>query len=162
MDFVSDVGSRPASYRVNDSVQVFYDPENPTKASINSFGSLWVLPLIFSGLGTVFFSIGIVPFALTRRVRRRDEWLRTNGRHIQADFERVELNRNLRVNGESPYRIICQWLDPTTNKVHVFRSHNLWYDPEKYISAKTLDVIVDPNNLRRYVVDTAFLPKLAE
>jgi hypothetical protein len=162
IDFVSDTGSTPASFRVHDNVQVFYDPENPTKASINSFGSLWMLPLIFSGLGSVFFAIGVVPFAWTRRVRRRDDWLRSNGRHIQADFERVELNTSLRVNGASPYRIVCQWLDPATNRVHVFRSHNLWYDPHKYITAKTLDVIVDPNNLKRYVVDTQFLPKMVD
>ena len=85
-----------------------------------------------------------------------------NGRHVQANFERVELNTSLRVNGACPYRIVCQWLNPATNQVHVFKSHNLWFDPTDYISGKTLEVIIDPNSYKRYVVETSFLPKLAE
>jgi hypothetical protein len=74
----------------------------------------------------------------------------------------VELNRSIRVNGACPDRIVCQWLNPVTNTVYVFRSYNLWFDPAEYISRKTLDVLVDPSNYKRYLVDTSFLPKLAE
>ena len=44
--------------------------------------------------------------------------------------------------------------------MHVFNSANIWFNPSDYISAKTIEVLVDPNNPRRYAVETAFLPKL--
>ena len=160
--FVSSTGTSPASYREGESVQVLYDPDSPANASINGFVSLWLLPLIFGGIGIVFCSVGLVPFAWYRHVQRRDDWLRANGRRIQADFDRVEVNTSLRVNGQCPWRIVCQWLDPMSNQMHVYRSHNLWYDPARFITGKTMEVIVDPDNPKRYVVETSFLPKLAE
>jgi hypothetical protein len=160
--FVSSVGSSPPSYRTNEAVTVLYDPDDPDHASISSFVSLWLGAAIFLGLGVIFSSIGFIPMLVQRRTRARDEWLRAGGQHIQANFERVELNTSIRVNNSCPYRIVCQWLNPATNQVHVFKSHNIWFDPTEYISGKTMEVIVDPNNYKRYVVETSFLPKLAE
>lgn len=160
--FVSGVGTNPPSYRAGESVEVLYDPGDPANARIHSFGSLYVLPLVFGILGTVFSLVGGIPFAWTRHVQGRDDWLRANGRRIQADFERVEINGAVRVNGQCPWRIVCQWLNPMTNQVHVFRSHNLWYDPASFITGKTMEVILDPGNPKRYLVETSFLPKLAE
>ena len=162
LTFTSNMGSKPASYQVGDRVRVLYDPEKPADASIDSFESQWLLPTIFGSLGLIFCSVGIAPFAWQRHVRRRNEWLRANGRRIQADFDRVELNTSLRVNGSSPYRIVCQWRDPATNQVHVFHSRNIWYDPQKYIMGTTMEVIVDPDNFKRYMLETGYLPELAE
>ena len=158
----TDFGTRPPSYRAGERVQVLYDPGNPARFSINSFWSLWFVPILFGSMGVVFSSIGWIPFAWQRRVRRRDDWLRANGQRIFADFECVELNTGVRINGQCPWRIVCQWLDPASNQVHVYRSHNLWYDPARYITGKTMEVMVDPANPKRYVVETSFLPKLAE
>jgi hypothetical protein len=155
-------GTRPPSYRAGERVQVFYDPGNPAHFSINSFWSLWFVPILFGGMGVVFSSIGWIPFAWQRRVRRRDDWLRANGQRIFADFECIELNTRVRMNGQYPWRIVCQWLDPASNQVRVYRSQNLWYDPARYITGKTMEVMVDPANPKRYVVETSFLPKLAE
>ena len=102
------------------------------------------------------------PFALERRSRRKHEWLRSNGSSVQADLERVELNTSVQVNGTSPYRIVCQWLNPMTNQVHVFKSENLWFDPSKYVTGNSVQVLIDPDNPRRYWVETGFLPKIAE
>jgi hypothetical protein len=66
------------------------------------------------------------------------------------------------VNGRSPYHIISQSPDPASNTVRVFESENIWFDPSEYIKEETIDVLVDPNNPRKYVMDISFLPKLAE
>jgi hypothetical protein len=50
--------------------------------------------------------------------------------------------------------------DPASNQVYLFHSGNIWYDPTDYLP-KSLEVLVDPNNLHRYTVETSFLPKLA-
>jgi hypothetical protein len=160
--FVSNFGSSPPSYRVNEAVTVLYDPEDPNRASIQSFFSQWFAPILVGGLGLVFASAGLIPMLVMRRSAANDEWLRINGQRIQARFERVELNTSVEVNGSNPYRLVCQWHNPVTNQVHVFKSHNIWYDPAGYIGSATLDVLLDPNNYKRYLVETSFLPKVAQ
>jgi Protein of unknown function (DUF3592) len=51
--------SRPA-YRVGQHVVVVYDPRNPRKAIILSFGAVWLVPLILWGLGALFVLIGML------------------------------------------------------------------------------------------------------
>jgi hypothetical protein len=160
--FISRVGSSRPRYEAGEGVPVLYDPENPGDARIQSSLSLWFVSLVFGGLGALFGAIGFIPMRLLRRRDARDEWLRLHGHRIQAGFLRVELNTAIEVNGSSPYRIVCQWLDSSTNQVHVFKSRNIWFGPAAYITGKTLDVMVDPGNYRRYVVETSFLPKPAK
>ena len=71
----------------------------------------------------------------------------------------MDLDVTVQLNGTHPYHIVCQWLDPSRNQVHVFKSASIWFDPTPFIPGKTLEVLVDPGNPRRYVVHTAFLPK---
>ncbi len=160
MEFVGEVGSNPPAFRVSDRVRVFYDTANPAKASIDSIGQLWFPALLCGGLGAVLVAAGSGPFLWSRRMRRRDKWLRENGRHVEAVFDRVEYRTDYVVAGQSPYRIVCKAVDPFTNQVRVFYSHHIWYDPTQYVTAKTLDVIVDPGRPERYLVNTDFLPRL--
>ena len=53
INFVSDSGCNPAAYSVGESVSLLYDPQQPDKASINSFTSLWFIPI---GLGILGMS----------------------------------------------------------------------------------------------------------
>lgn len=162
MEFVSNTGSMPAAYRQNEAVTIVYDPEDPAHASINGFWSLWLGTVIATGLGIVFALVGIVSLAWMRRQRRMKEWLRANGQQIQTNFERVELDTSLTVNGSHPYRIISQWLNPRTNQIHVFKSESIWYDPAKYIGGGMIGVWIDPNDPKRYAMETGFLPQIAD
>jgi hypothetical protein len=162
MVFRSRTGSFPASHNIDDRVAVIYDPASPYEASVRGFWSLWVDVFVLSTLGFAFSAAGAGPFVWQAHVARRSEWLRMNGRHILANYAGVELNTSVRVNGACPYRIVCQWLNPATQQVHVFHSANLWFNPSEYIHEKTMDVLVDPDNYKRYVVETPFLPMLAE
>jgi hypothetical protein len=112
-------------------------------------------------MGLIFCSFGVVAAIWKALNARKNYWLKQNGRRIQAEFTGVELNTSVRVNGSSPYRLVCEWLDPATNKMHVFHSANIWFDPTNYVSGKTLDVLLDPENPHRYLVETSFLPELA-
>jgi Protein of unknown function (DUF3592) len=160
ISFITNSGSSPPAYRVNEPVTILYDPQQPYRAYIKSFSELWLLPTILCGLGMVFCSFGVVAVVWKGITASKNAWLEKNGRRIQAEFTGVELNRSLEVNGVNPYRIVCQWLDPASNQMHIFRSANIWFDPTDYIPRKTLEVLVDPKRPHRYLVETSFLPKV--
>ena len=84
------------------------------------------------------------------------------GNAIQTDFQGVERNTSLEVNGKNPWRVTSQWLDPASNKLRVFHSENLWFDPTQFVKAKTVTVLLDPKNPKRYYMDVSFLPELDE
>jgi hypothetical protein len=158
--FISNTGTSSPVYRVNEPVTVLYDPRQPHHAFIKSFAQVWMLSMILCGVGAVLSLSGIGAVVWKGAGNRKNAWLRQNGRRIQAEITRVELDTSLEVTGKHPYRIVCQWLDPARNEVHTFHSANIWFDPTKYIPGKTIEVLVDPDNLRRYAVETAFLPKV--
>jgi hypothetical protein len=162
IEFVSDTGSMPAAYRQGEGVTIVYDPDDPAHASINGFWALWLGTVILFGLGIAFAAAGIGPLVWLRHQRRMTEWLRANGQRVQTTFERVELDTSLTVNGSHPYRIVSQWLNPRTNQVHVFKSESIWYDPAQYIDGGMIGVWIDPDNPKRYAMETGFLPRIAD
>ena len=66
--FTSSSGSNPPSYDVGERVEVLYRADSPEDAQINGFASLWLLPLVFGGLGLLAAGIGTgVAVAMRRR-----------------------------------------------------------------------------------------------
>ena len=160
--FKSRMGSSPPSFRVGEAVAVLYDPLDPQRASIQSFGQLWG-PSILSGLlGAVFTAIPSGILISRARRRKLDAWLRQYGQRVTTQLDRVELNTSVRVNGIHPYRIFSQGQNPFTAQAEVFHSYNLWSDPSPYLRDRSIDVLIDPNNPKRYWLDTGFLPWDAE
>jgi hypothetical protein len=60
----------PCSWYAERSVSVLYDPQNPEKASINSFTSLWLLPILLVILGVFSMTPGFL-FLVSRIVGNR-------------------------------------------------------------------------------------------
>lgn len=56
--FRSEVRSSPPSHSVGETVEVLYRPEQPAKAEINSFMSLWFVTMVLGGIGAVFTLLG--------------------------------------------------------------------------------------------------------
>jgi Protein of unknown function (DUF3592) len=156
----SNTGSSPPSYAVGEAVTVLYDPGNPFDARIKGFFSLWLLAIIFGALGSVFSLIGLGGLFLPRYRARQAQELKLHGTPIETEFQNVELNGNIKMNGRSPWRIVSRWLDPARNELHLFHSENLWFDPTPFIKSQRLTVFVDPNNFNRYAMDVSFLPKV--
>lgn len=160
--FRSSSGSRPPSYHVGESVEVVYDETEPSDARIRSFFSLWGGPAIVGGLGIVFFAIGAGILYGRRYLAARAEDLRRRGTPVQADYQSVERNTSLAINGRNPWRIVAQWKNPSTDELHLFHSQNLWFDPTTHINTKQITVYLDRKNPKRYFMDVSFLPKLAQ
>ena len=161
IEFTSTNASRPPSYAQGDHVVVLYLPSEPQEASIKSFLSLWVGPLVLAVGGGVLFLIGGGILIATRLRARRDEYLRTCGTPVKAKVQGVELNTSLAVNGRHPFRIVAHWQNPTTSELHIFESRNLWFDPSDYITDEEITVFIETNNPKKYYVDVSFLPKVA-
>jgi uncharacterized protein DUF3592 len=162
IEFVSSVGSSPPSHRVGEAVKVLYNPTDPQSARIKSFFQLWFGFLIVFVLGLVFAAVGLGVIFVRARGRKRADWLRLHGRRMKTAFKGVQLNQSLRVNGYSPYQIVSQSSDPGSNTVRLYQSENIWFDPSEHIKGEAIDVLVDPKDPSKYVMDINFLPRPAE
>ena len=61
----------------------------------------------------------------------------------------------------NPFRILTQWPDPNTNKLHIFKSDNLWLDPSEFIPKDEIYVSIKGNDRKKYYVVISFLPELS-
>jgi uncharacterized protein DUF3592 len=151
-----DVGGSSARYAPGDTVSIVYDPKNPHKAMVKH--SIWWAPSASLVLTVRFLGIGSRMLVGQAHRRQLVAWLRLHGQRVETDYLRLELNRSLEINRKHPFQIVCQWNDQAHNVMHVFKSDDLWFNPEPYIHTKTLTVLVDPADYRRYWVSTDFLP----
>lgn len=58
-NFESGISGR-SGYKINDSIKLLIDPENPSKAAYDSFLNNWFLVLLFAVLGFVFATTGSI------------------------------------------------------------------------------------------------------
>lgn len=57
--FTSTFSSRPPAWKQGDTVNVLVSPETPDEARIDSFGALWLLPLLCGGFGLILLAAGV-------------------------------------------------------------------------------------------------------
>jgi len=162
VEFKASYGSNPPRHPRGDEVEVRYDPYDPYGARLDSFFALWVIPVIFGAIGFVIIDAGITILVISALSSRKEKWLRESGKAITTEFQGVEVNTSVRVNNRHPYQIVSQWLDPATNEVYVFKSKNIWFNPEEFIQSNEIRVLMDPNNPKKYLMDTSFLPESAK
>lgn len=161
IEFIPSVSSTKAKYYRGQKVFLVYDPALPHNAELYNYFYLWFATAFFGFFGSLSFFGALYAFAKKGSNKKLNESLKLNGKRIKTDFQGIERG-GMTVNGKSPYQIIVQWHDPSTSKVYEFKSENLWYDPVYYIKKEEkIDVLIDPNNIKKYHVDISFLPELA-
>jgi hypothetical protein len=161
VEFTATTSSRPPEYAVGDRVGVLYDPARPAGATINGFFALWGAAVILGLLGLPFAAAGGILLAIAFRVRAAAaararlraelQGLRRHGRRVAAKVLEV------RPGPPGFYRVASQWYDPAAGRVYVFESDPIGYDPSEFL-AGTVPVFIDPQDPRRYLVDTSSLP----
>jgi hypothetical protein len=57
-EFNDSIASNPPAYHVGETVTVLYLESNPYVARIDSFTSLWLVPMIFGCIGAIFLTVG--------------------------------------------------------------------------------------------------------
>lgn len=156
--FQGSVGSSPPDFHVGEVVKVRHRTGNPHDARIESFVQLWLLPVVFGGLGVIFSGIGIALWSVILAKAKKKKWLLSHGQIVHAKIDSVSLDSTMRVNRQHPFRIYAQWHDTMKHMVHVFKSDPIWFDPEPHIHQKTVPVYIDPANPRKYTMDISFIP----
>jgi hypothetical protein len=160
--FSPSSSSNPPSYSEGEEVEVLYNSAKPNEAKIKSFFSVWGATLILGIIGAILFIIGIYQFWHNKRKIQTIGYLKQNGGTIEADFQSVSRNTKLAVNGRNPFNILTQWLNPETNKLHIFVSDDIWFDPSDFIKTDKIKVLIDRKNPKKYYIDLSFLPQVAE
>lgn len=142
-----------SSYYVGKEIKIYYDKNNVNNISAKS---LDMLMLLFPGFGLIFVCIGGIPLIIKSNKKKQEKKLREFGTRIDAVYIETTINNAYSVNGRLPYNIICEWDNPADNKKYIFKSKNLWINPESLIAEKnikTFSVYIDMNNMHKYVID---------
>lgn len=90
-EFVDDSGSDPPRYSIGEKVRVLYDPADPREAKIDSFRSLWLVPILallasgltLGGLAAIHARPDRIA-GLAAWLRAREEWLRARSASARA------------------------------------------------------------------------------
>jgi hypothetical protein len=157
IEFISPVNSNPPEFEVEQKVRVYYKLDDPTgSARPDSFISLWFWPIL-SGIFTVVFGVlGLGFFSVYFLNQRKIKWLRRNGQRVIGHITKITLNTHVRNGGKSPRVVWVQWRDPQNGQALTFRSDNVWLEPLPFAPGMEIPVLIDPKNIGRYYVDTAW------
>lgn len=143
-----------SSFYEGQEIEIYYNKNNPAQIGISNFD--YFLYLIFSSMGLIFAGIGIIGLYLPINKRKKLKKLKENGEVIYATYTETILNRSYSVNGRYPYNIVCEWNNPIDNKKYIFKSDNIWNNPENIIEERkieTFPVYINREKIKEYVVD---------
>ncbi|MBA4853912.1 DUF3592 domain-containing protein [Emticicia sp. BO119] len=145
--------TNPLNY--GDKVPVYYSPHKPDEATGGGMDA-WFVTILLSLFFFVFGLIGYI--GLTRQLfsLSQKKHLQKWGISISAHVDDVYKNYSIRVNNESPYIIRSTYKSPSDNKIYIFYSNPIWFNPLPYLK-DSIVVKVDPDNYTQYIVETDFL-----
>lgn len=155
--YESELNGYSSSFYKGKEINIYYDKSNPTKIGMKS---LDLLLLMFPGFGLIFFAIGGTGLLIKSRNKKLEKALKENEDAIYADYVETIVNNSYSVNGRHPYRIICEWSNPLDNKKYIFKSKNIWINPEDIIIERDIQqfpVYINRDNMKKYVVDIDIL-----
>jgi hypothetical protein len=157
-EFTSKMSSsmRPV---IGASTAILYSPSIPEDAVVESVFDMYVFPGIFffTGLAVLFLTT-VLPSILKGKRKKKGQRLRSIGKPIQAQITDIGKS-GMEVGGVVYYAISAQWVDASTNAVHLFKSDQMPYDPTSALQGKKeITVFVNPEDPKDYWVDTSGLP----
>ena len=114
-------------------------------------------PLIFVVLGGIFALIGLgVMYSVVNRHQQRKKLVQS-GTRIYAEFDCVDFHAK---NKSADYWTIkASWLNERDNKLYLFESDQIYFNPERFITDKQIPVLIDLKNPKIYWMDLSSLPR---
>lgn len=160
-EYESILNGYSSSFYEGKEVEIYYDKDNPNKIGMKS---LDLLILIVPGIGLIFLIIGGTGILLKVSKKKLENRLKKDGKLIYADYDETIINTSYSINGRHPYKIICEWTNPVDSEEYMFKSRNIWSNPEDIIEEKNIKqfpVYIDKNNKKKYFVDIDILTELS-
>lgn len=160
-EYESILNGYSSSFYEGKEVEIYYDKDNPNKIGMKSLDLLF---LILPGIGLIFLIIGGTGILVKVNKKKLEKRLKENGELIYADYVETIINTSYSVNGRYPYKIICEWTNPVDSEEYMFKSKNIWSNPEDIIEEKNIKqfpVYIDKNNKKKYLVDIDILTELS-
>ena len=153
----SELNGYMSGFYEGKEIEIYYDKNNPIKIGTKGLDAVM---LLFPGMGLLFFLIGACGFANCIKKDKMKKRLKDTGEIIYATYVESNYNRNYSVNGRHPYYITCEWQNPMDNKRYLFKSENIWTNPERIIrdrSITTFPVYINMSNMKEYLVDISII-----
>lgn len=146
-----------STWHEGDKIDIYYNPDKPEFIRVKYFDALY---LIMPSVGLIFAIIGITGLSVIAHKNKIEKNLKENGERVYATYVETIVNYNYRINYRHPYIIICEWNNSADGKKYIFKSNNIWFNPENILREKNIQqftVYIDRDNMKHYVVDTDFL-----
>lgn len=132
------------------TIELYLDKEDLENPRIKSM--VYLLAIIFAGIGAIFLIIGAVMLIVGVRIKGRSRKLKETGVRIYAQVQRGFVDTAYTSKGRHPYRLECVYYDERSGQPVICTSDIIWESPDMYIG-KYVSVYVDSEDRSRYVVD---------
>ena len=152
-EYESKLNSYSSSFYEGKEIDIYYGKDNPNKIGVKALDLLF---LIFPGVGLIFLIIGGTGILVKINKGKSEKKLKEKGELIYANYVETVLNTLYTVNGRHPYNIICEWNNSLDGKKYIFKSKNIWTNPENIIkerNIKQFPVYIDNHNKKKYIID---------
>lgn len=143
-----------SSIREGSTVTLYVDAADPECAKLKSL--LYLPTIILCSVGGPFAVLGAVFLLLVFRKSRKKKKLMESGRQVWAEVTGGNMNYNYSLNNRHPWRLECSYTDAGTGNTYLYRSGNIFVDPQLYVG-RQIAVFVDPADFSRYYVDVESL-----
>lgn len=113
--------------------------------------SVPIFKIVYCSIGGVFTIIGVSFLLVTLGSKKKQKKLIEIGRKYYAEVTGAIINYRVQVNRKNPYRLDCRYVDEFTGVTYLYRSENVWENPDQYIGLQ-VPVYVNPNKPKEYYV----------
>lgn len=156
-----ETNKRTENYTIRNVVNVLYNSNNHYDAEIGSANSFdwYFFPAAVILFGVIFFTVGYAfLWILGLKSFVREKQSKDFTKIIKAKVISTGLNTRVSINDRNPYQIIAEWKDSNSGKKIQFKSPYFWKDPTPF-TPEEVTVKIHRNKIKRYYMDTSFLPK---
>lgn len=149
------LSSYSSSMRAGDIYTMYYAPDAPHQARAKTY----LGGIIFLCIGSAFFLFGAVGLGIsTYKIGSKQRLLET-GETVTARVTAVARAENVTVNGRTPYYIFCETAAVPELAGKRLKSRYVYAPLPQSLVGTGVRLYFDPQNPKRYVVDTDSLQK---
>ena len=128
----------------------------------NGKGDVRFLPAVLGITGGIVLLVGIAVLGWILYSKLKRDNLLKNGECVQAYITGFPIDERVRMNGRPSFCIECNYMDPQSGVLHIFRSTKMFVNPATCVDSETVRVYVDKkSDFKNYYVDVdSILPTI--